>query len=487
MQFQPSKYQQNVFDFIENGRGDLVIEAVAGSGKTTTLVQASKLVNGRSLFLAFNKHIAETLKDRMPNFECKTIHSLGYWALRNNFSGSRLPKLNNYKYWDIADSLIEDVAHLYTGQQLKDMKHTLIRMCNLYRLRLVKNTNDLMNMIDHYAIDYYGPELLMVETAISRGNSWFDNAGAHDFTDMLYLPVSRNWKITGYDFIFVDEAQDLSPVQLQMALKARSLGGRMVFVGDTRQSIMGFAGADSDSIPNIIKATNAKVLPLSICYRCPTSHLDLARTIVPQIEDRENCPEGQVIDIDFAVVSHQIKINDLIICRMTAPLVTLCLKLIGQQLPARVKGQEIGKGLIDVIKKTVKTDGYVWEKFLTYLNIWAANQIDKLENKKNTAGKISSIINKVDALEAAYLGSDCADERELIGLISSIFSDKEAAIWLSTVHRAKGMEADRVFILHPEKLPLIWETQQEWETVQEYNIKYVALTRAKKELYFIRE
>ena len=56
---------------------------------------------------------------------------------------------------------------------------------------------------------------------------------------------------------------------------------------------------------------------------------------------------------------------------------------------------------------------------------------------------------------------------------------------LSTVHKAKGLEADRIFLLNPDEMPLKWHNQQEWELQQERNIKYVALTRAQSELYFM--
>ena len=56
---------------------------------------------------------------------------------------------------------------------------------------------------------------------------------------------------------------------------------------------------------------------------------------------------------------------------------------------------------------------------------------------------------------------------------------------LSTVHKAKGLEADNVYIICPDSLPMKFENQQEWEYAQEMNLKYVAVTRAKKKLVFV--
>ena len=68
-----------------------------------------------------------------------------------------------------------------------------------------------------------------------------------------------------------------------------------------------------------------------------------------------------------------------------------------------------------------------------------------------------------------------------------MFTDEKInnAVMLSTAHKSKGLEANRVLILLPNKLPLKWPHQLEWQLRQEMNLKYVALTRAKKELVFV--
>ncbi len=101
---------------------------------------------------------------------------------------------------------------------------------------------------------------------------------------VLWLPHLWNLQPSKCDWVAVDEAQDVSPAQLDLILKMRGRGGRMIWVGDKNQAIFGFAGALSDSIDRIIEATHAIVLPLSICYRCPVSHIKLAQEVVPSIE-----------------------------------------------------------------------------------------------------------------------------------------------------------------------------------------------------------
>src|SRR5579862_2737784 len=77
--FKPSKYQAAIFNFIDKGKGNAIIEAVAGSGKTTTIVEALKKTSGSAVFLAFNKSIATELKTRVPeHVQARTFHSLCY-------------------------------------------------------------------------------------------------------------------------------------------------------------------------------------------------------------------------------------------------------------------------------------------------------------------------------------------------------------------------------------------------------------------------
>lgn len=97
-----------------------------------------------------------------------------------------------------------------------------------------------------------------------------------------------------YRFILADEAQDLSSAQLEFLLKLRAAGGRFVFVGDVRQAIYAFAGADARSFETIQQRTGAIKLELPVCYRCPQSHVELAQEIVPHIQAAPGARPGVV-------------------------------------------------------------------------------------------------------------------------------------------------------------------------------------------------
>ena len=153
----------------------------------------------------------------------------------------------------------------------------------------------------------------------------------------------------------MDECQDLNAAQLELALSLAGTNGRILAVGDPRQAIMGFAGADNRSYQKIVERLQAKELPLSICYRCPKSHINLVKWNFPEIpiEANETAPEGKIHKIKekdlwetefdgFAQVpkDSNLREDDMVICRKTAPLVSLCIKLIARGVPATVKSAQ---------------------------------------------------------------------------------------------------------------------------------------------------
>lgn len=513
--FKPSAYQQAVFDWVKDGRGDAVVQSVAGSGKTTTLVEAAKLLKtSKATFVAFNKHVAEELKERLgKSMTCKTIHSVGMGTLR-----SHVQKVNvdDNKYYDLAKPYAKEIAEglnaryqsdlrqwarrsnkdipepkeslkaaFITGQ-LKQLVHycqvTLTEVAYIEAVEEMVNTfnclDDSLNLNDlHYAL----------QSLLKKGEQVAANQGSISYDDMLWLPHQWNLQPAKQEWVYVDESQDLSASQLDLVLKMRGRGGRMLFVGDPKQAIYGFAGACSDSIERIIKTTKAIVLPLSICYRCPSRHVELAKKYAPQIEAATNAIEGAVEDIGYSKAIEIVREGDLIISRCTAPLIKLCIELISKRIPARVRGRDIGRSLTALVKEVATHPEFRFEKFGEFLDEYRSNKIAKLEQKKNSQSQIESLRDRCDGITACWQAFNSPSLERFCLEIEELFSDVRSSVILSTVHRAKGLEEERVFILRPDLLPLQWENQQDWEIEQEQNICYVALTRAKSELYFIEK
>lgn len=503
--FQASSYQRAIFDFITDGKGDGLVNAVAGSGKTTTLVQAARLLRtDRAAFFAFNKHIADELNARLVGtpMRASTIHSFGFRMLGDRF-GRMTVKEDKYRAeaeryidanlsWDERGTLAGhggEEARERLKDQLDARRDGLVKLIDFARMSMVRpdNAAGLRALIAQYQIEVPGPE---DEDYIVRGARPIMERGADmirqrviDFTDMVWGPVFLGVPVEKFHWVFTDEAQDLNTAQRYLVLATRAPGGRMIFVGDVNQAIFSFAGADARSFWAIREETGATLLPLSVCYRCPSSHLDLARTLVPHIEARPGAPEGTVLAIHEDKILENVREGMMILCRTTAPLVSLCIRLIRHRIPARVRGRDVAKGLMDMARKVGKRLPY--REFPMALVAYEAAQIERLADSPNSESRIVALQDKVAALQACYEEFTTIDTiADLCQEIDGIFHDGRASVILSTIHRAKGLDTDDVMILHPELLPFMHPKQTPEQQAQERNIYYVGLTRAKQALIF---
>lgn len=488
--FKPSSYQMDLFRFILLGQGDGLVNAVAGSGKTTSLTLATKLTEGSGLFLAFNKHVVQELGERLrgTRMAARTIHAVGYATLMRHIGKARVDK---EKYRKLVKNAIQELR--LRPEPERKATEALRELVNLCRLTLTdpQDISALDGMIHHFGIELdqelRADVLAWVPKVLAEGERVAEQQKVVDYTDQLHLCFRWQLQPKQVEIVLVDECQDLSAAALDLVLKSRAPGGRIVFVGDPNQAIMGFAGADDKSFWNIQRRTEATLLPLSVCYRCPTSHLDLARKIVPEIEPAPGAITGEISIIEEEEIGEQVQRGDMIICRMTAPLVKICIQLIQRRLSARVRGRDIGEQLSAIVKGVIELPGYRWSDFGHWLSTYADVRISKLAQREGAEAQIESLRDRIEAVRVCYESFEVHSPEDLIAEIKGIFDDEEPDIMLSTVHKAKGLENDRIFILYPEKLPLIWEGQLDWQYKQEMNLRYVALTRAKRELIFVPE
>jgi len=473
-EFVPSIYQQAIFDYIQDKDGtDAVIEAVAGSGKTTTIVEALKYTSGRIAFVAFNKRIADELKRRAPsNVHCCTLHSLGFAALRNALPHK--PEVDDGKKMSIAKELLpadEDWP-------IRSVLCTLTSLCQS-TMTDPADVSAVRELVDRFDVDTNGEEIKLLAALPRMLELCISRTTVIDYDDMIYLPVILNMPVQQYDWVFADELQDVSKVQMELILRSVNEFGRIMGVGDRNQSIYSFRGADSEAIPTIIRRLNdCKTFPLSITYRCPVEHVKLARQFVPYLEASPTAIAGEVLHMSRAQAMVKMADGDLVMCRCNAPLVEACYELIRQGKKAVVVGRDIGKSLISLVDKMRARDLL---DLLTKLRDYKHQESAKLE-AAGKAARAASLADRVDTILALCDG--LSDITTLKAKIDSIFTDEATGIVFSSVHRAKGLEALRTFILEPNLMPFPKATQS-WQIVEERNIMYVAYTRAKETLTFI--
>jgi hypothetical protein len=275
--------------------------------------------------------------------------------------------------------------------------------------------------------------------------------------------------------------------------------GRIIVVGDRNQSIYGFRGADITAIPSMVEMMEGrnercKVFPLSVCRRCPKSHIRLAQAIVPDIQHMTvansgtDAPEGEIYQLSESKALDNMIEGDMGISRVNKVLIPAAYSLIKQKKKVIIRGRDIGTGLIALIKK-MKAKSI--NDLLAKLNAWYERELNKIMAKEGVddppliikgANKLQSIDDKVGCIEALCDGVETLDE--LISNIEKIFSDfddagkPKHAVVLGTVHRTKGLEAYNVTMLDPEHFPHCM-ARKSWEVQQERNLAYVGVTRSK--------
>lgn len=489
MTFIPSPQQQAIFEWKEKETGNAFIEAVAGAGKTTTLVQLCKRLSGSVAFLAFNKKIADEIGEKvtsngLSNVTAATFHSLGFRFWRKVY---RYVKVDAYaKNRRIADEVgIPKELQSFVFSLLSHAKNQAIGLFGAFDDRAI-----YYGIVEHHDMveSLENPELLEDAIDYTIRALYHSNKLSSeliDFDDMLYCPLVKGVEFEIFDWILIDEAQDTNPARRAFVRRLMGENSRAFFVGDRFQAIYGFAGADSDSVDQILKEYDAKSLPLTVTYRCPKAVVKKAQAYVTHIQAHETAPDGKVSNLDTLeeIFAQGLTAQDAILCRNTKPIVSLAYDLIRKNIPCHVEGRDIGQGLKKFAEKyKVKTVDAMRSRLETFVEREKAKLIAK---GKETAAE--AIQDKFDTL--MIISEGCRTVDEVKAKIDALFQDndkeKKPTLTLSTVHKSKGREWNRVYILGMEKYMPSKYARQQWQKDQERNLIYVAFTRAKSELIFV--
>lgn len=495
-----SEYQKKIFSFIEHEQGHLVVEACAGSGKTSTLIKCLDFIpsNDKILLTAFNTDIVNELKkktDGRDNVDVKTLHGLGLQFIKRN-----LPQVSSipepFKYDSYIKNNLKELSSLNT-YTLKGGKYfryieNIKKYVDFGRFYLCQTVKDLDFIEDRYNIDTIADEKEIAINVMEWGKNALETI---DYTDMVWLPNVLFLKPLGllYDFIMIDEVQDMNKAERELVLKCFKMGTRMMSVGDENQMLYQFSGADQDSFSILKSIPNTTCLPLSISYRCGKKIVDFAHKIVKNIEAADGAIDGQILQ---NVALEDVQDGDMILCRNNAPLVQIYNEFLKLGKKCFIRGKEIGSNLKLLVKNTKQTelnadcqkDG-VFVRLYDDLFTSRNKLMEKFGIDAETAINSPQIQNKLDMINALEILSEGINtSEEIIAKIDEIFpkKDKKSGISLSTIHKAKGLEAENVYIACESLMPSK-SAKKDWEIKQEYNLMYVAYTRAKKTLGFIDE
>ena len=495
-----SPYQLAIYDWIEHEQGHLVVEAAAGSGKSTTLVKCLDFIpeGNKVLLTAFNTDIVNELKKKTKereNVEVRTLHGLGLLFIKKNLpQESAIPE--PFKYDSYIKNNLRELSSINTytlrGREYFRYMDNIKKYVDFGRFYLCQTVKDLDFIEDRYGIDTIADEKEIALKVMEWGKNALETI---DYTDMVWLPNVLFLKPLGllFDFIMVDECQDMNKAERELVLKCFKMGTRMMSVGDSSQMLYAFSGGDPESFNALKSIPNTKCLPLSISYRCGKSIVDFAKKIVPSIEAAENAVDGRIVR---NVTLDMVKDGDMILCRNNAPLVQIYNEFLKLGKKAFIRGKDIGNNLKAIVKSTkqeelnvdCKKDG-VFVRLYDDLFVSRNKLMDRFGIDAETAINSPQIQNKLDMIRALeILAENINTSEEIVNKIDEIFpkKDKKDGISLSTIHKAKGLEANNVFIACESLMPSK-AAKKDWEIRQEYNLMYVAYTRAKNILGFIDE
>ena len=556
MPLNPTLAQRAIYDFIEHGKGNGIIDAVAGAGKTTTLMACMVHTPNINdvIFCAFNRSIRDEIHKRLhrnkKDVRVCTIHSLGFQLLRTNgkykLDDNKFSKIiKDPEFINSIEYELDKILSFHSCPSIKELRSNSSNMSkeffdgrklmsvivsrlldiNLkYRSTLTGSSMEEYEKLDNH-FNFFAPphnnkknklsdELWSVsypneficyinahQALITRGNEFALSKGIIDFTDQLYLPYIYNLTSKNkYGFVFVDECQDLSPAQLYVVKQYLRSDGRLLAVGDPYQAIYGFAGADCGSFQRIQDTFGCTSLGLTDCFRCPQTVIQLAQTIRPDIKGFKTEP-GSVITILNDKAEEYINSGDLVICRFRDPLLKLSMSLVNRNLKVKIHPDELDLFIGDYKKnfklnelKEILTEDTV-EDFFELILQKGIRRIQRENKDVDPSLKEQIIINETGFLQETleFLKLKFFDwqlntiESILKRLKNMLSCPDNDAIKISTIHRAKGLENKRVFILKYDSLPFLGRCTQEWERIQEHNLHYVAVTRAKENLFLCVE
>ena len=497
-----SEQQAAVIHWVLEGSGSLELMARAGCGKTFTLMRVVKTIVdnnlGECVLMAYNKKIADEIKAKLEEagYDWKkaqsgTVHALGYAAWRRMAPNLQEPNKNK-----MAD-IVAELGNI--NETARDYPEVIAKLCSYGKQRAIGHLCPINShaawvaIWEHFALDNDVEDGCDVDAIIAVAQKAYKVSldrckEVIDYDDMILAPLYFRARFWQKDWVLVDESQDTNPARRALALAMlKPKTGRMIFVGDDKQAIYGFTGADSDSMACLKAATNAKTLPLNVTRRCPKSIVALAQSIVPDFVAHEDAIEGVVRAIKFANLDkEELGKEDAILCRNTAPLITTAYALISKGIACRVEGREIGTGLLKLARrwKIATLDALIKK-----LDDYEARQTAKFMSK-GQEDRVQIVVDQVECLRVVIdrcLVAGKTQISDLVESVTSMFGDtpdgqQPRVLTLSTVHKSKGREFKRVFILGRQKYMPSPYAKQEWQAVQESNLEYVAITRAMVEL-----
>lgn len=480
----PSQQQAAIYDAWNRTKSNIGIEATAGSGKTTTLLELLKFTSTirKTVFLSFANAIVNELKEKVPpHIKASTLHSLGMGYILRAY-GQKI--LKEDKYFALAMPKLSAGKEGRTSKAFYKKCYQTQDIATYLRITLCELTYSKgEEMCDKYDISFTEETLKVAIECVKN-----DPLNSIDFTDMIYIPAVRPEIVTiKYDNVFLDEAQDCNQAGIRLVENIlNSNTGRLVFCGDSKQCIYSFIGSDLDTFEYLKTRANTVNLPLSTSYRCAKAIVKLAQKVFPKenyIEALETADEGLVRHGDVS----EVEPGDMIICRTNKPLFEIYFQLIDRGVKSHFIGKDIEKGIVEIANACMGPTKFHFENNLTKRLLDLEKELAKkgVRNPESHP-RWSSLKEKIELLMIVV--EKVQTIKDLVPTIHQIFTPDKQGVRLLTGHRSKGLENNRVFLLNKYDGKTLCPSPRaitDREKLAEQNVMFVMITRAKKELIFL--
>lgn len=494
-----SSAQQSFVDKCVGGQ-NVIASATAGAGKSYTITQAVNAIvaekpSAKGVAVTFSKPLADELNKKLDseNFRGQTIHSLCYGTVAKALKASgckRKLTVQESKYRQIfkAYDIYGDEATGWLDEleTLQKLSLPLQSISNLMRTKFAPDDAELLVNV------------------LNDGLNQFYDDGILTYNDMVWYPVllELGQHAFKHKHLFLDETQDVSPLYLD-AILMHTFGvnaTQVASVGDPFQTIHGWNGISIKRFEEIKLQLASQQVRFNETYRLPQSvvsllhQLNLTTDIVTNKRD-----VGAVLNTSYESMLDALKPGDMVLSRFHASPKPDSISLTKLGIDLIKSGRAIRYVRFDPLAHVVSFCHYAKTKrkgksLLVALNAWRM----ELENiARRTAGRDASeqqIAERMDnSLAKAesvmlhlpmYSGNDVSEFEKVVRDFYGR-NKSENAVLLSSIHSAKGLEADNVFILNPQQLMTFHKAPTEEQYVGEANVMFVGLSRAKQTLNFV--
>lgn len=470
--YQPTEEQQAAIDAFATG-DDLVLEAGAGTGKTSTLkFLAAARPTQRGIYLAFNKAIQKEAEGSFPrSVRARTAHSFAFrwmseqWgrtALLDRLNGPRLPAMQTAKILGLMYPLtVGEGKVIQPAQQARIVSETVARFCRSADVLPEKWHVPQVNGAED-------PEAraAVVERVLPAALKMWDDLstprGKLRFTHDHYLAAyAISEPVIDCDYLLFDECQDADP--RIASIVSRQTHAQVVAVGDQSQAIYGWRG----STDYLAKMDAPHRLYLSQSFRFGQPVADEANKWLSLLDARLRLTGNP----DNPSMLSPLRDPDAVLCRSNAEAVTRLMRYHGQHVPAAIVGGGNDVKRLAEAAVELKERGQTWHPELCAFPSWSMVQ-DYVENDHG-GQDLKVAVKLIDEYGA----------EAIIDAIDKAVPENRAQVVLSTAHKAKGREWRRVQIaddFHPPKDDDSGEKQP--PAREESMLAYVAVTRARQVL-----